>query len=137
MQPNTHDLLCDKYFEITQYGGMYQQDQRNVGQLLKKKNPFGKVTHTLFRPNLCNFLSYYLLFEDFCEMLQHEKIQQVYNSNSQLCQKISFGANEQFGLNFGQNYANLYLFKMLQNDGTHYIDISYGRHFFHKNLLLE
>ena len=31
------------------------------------------------------------------------------NSNSEICQSISFGANEKFAPNFGENYATLYL----------------------------
>ena len=45
------------------------------------------------------------------------------NINSQFCQQISFGANDQFGLNLGKNYVTLYLmnsskdlFEMLQSD---------------------
>ena len=91
-----------------------------------KKLLFGEVTRTQFEPILCNLLSYYLLCENFFKMLQHERIQQVYNSNSQFYQKISFGANGKFGPNLGQNYANLYLFKRLQHDGAYYVDISYG-----------
>ena len=39
MQPYTRDLLCDKYFEITQHDGVQQLDQDNVGNLFQK-NPF-------------------------------------------------------------------------------------------------
>ena len=67
------------------------------------------MTHTQFETKLCNFRSYDLLFEDFLEVLQHERIQYVYNSNIQFCPKISFGANGPFGHNSGQNYTSLHL----------------------------
>ena len=35
MQLYTHDLLCDKCFDMTQHGGIQQLDQSNVGQLFQ------------------------------------------------------------------------------------------------------
>ena len=49
MQANTHDLLCDKYFEMTLHDGMQWLDQSNVGQLFQKIN-FGKITRIQFGP---------------------------------------------------------------------------------------
>ena len=74
-----------------------------------KKFTFREVTHTQIGPRLCNLLSYDFQFQDFFEMLQYERIQLVDKSNSQFCQKISFGANGQFRFNLGQNCLAFYL----------------------------
>ena len=73
-----------------------------------KKKTFWEVNHTQFGRKLCNLLSYDLLFDDFFEMLQHERIHQEYNSNSQICQNISFRANGQFGSYLGKKYTALF-----------------------------
>ena len=63
-----------------------------------KKYPFKELT--------CTQLIFSLRI---LETFQNERIQLVDNSNSQFCQKISFGANGQVKSNLSQNYPTFYL----------------------------
>ena len=127
-QPYSHDLLCEDFFEMMQHVGHIVGSWTKVMSVKFSKNlPFGEVTWMQFGPMLCKLLSH----EGFFETFQHERITVRNNINSQLCQKISFGTNEQFGLNLGQNYSTLHLmsdskdlFDFLQSDGAYQIDKS-------------
>ena len=47
LQPHSHDLLSDDFFEMTWHDGIQYRDQNNVGQIFeKKKISFGRKSNS-------------------------------------------------------------------------------------------
>ena len=61
LQPHSHDLLSDDFFEMTWHDGIQYRDQNNVGQIFqKKKNLFWEKEQ--LRPNLGqNYATFYFI----------------------------------------------------------------------------
>ena len=122
---------------MSQHDGIQQLDQSNVGQLFKKIPIWGSNSHSSLGQNYATFcLIICSLRTSFkcCSMKEHSRytIVTVNYAKKSLLWQIGY-----LGPNLGQNYASLYLFERLQDDGACFLDISHDSQFLQKNLILE
>ena len=65
MKLYTHDLFCDKYFDIAQHDGIRQPDQSDVGQLFRKVLMWRSNSHLIF--------CFLRTFFKCCSMKEHSR----------------------------------------------------------------